>query len=157
MELGTEVNLRLFLITDLVVDLICDLLGSQVLLSRYTVNRLGLAICIGDEFVRSSGRLVKQEGSLDLVLALLVARRRFLNGNIPAVIVDISRVAATVRSLRLRGRYGLIGKALADHEEPVPLLELLRVLTNYIHQGAAGVVDLFRQLDRLIPFNGLCA
>lgn len=84
-----------------------------------------------EDVVCGAGRLIKEEGSLDLVLPLLVSWWSCLVAYVPSVIVDVSGVTATIRRLRLWLREGLIGESLLDHKLLMLVLQVLEVFTDF--------------------------
>lgn len=74
-----------------------------------------------DYSVGHARSLVQQEGSLDLVLALLVAGRGGLVADVPAVVIDLSGVAASVGDLPAGVGEGLVAESVPD-VEPLGLI-----------------------------------
>ena len=97
-----------------------------------SVNCTYRAISIVQNMARSSGGLIEQEGSLDLILPLLVPRWRGLVAYVPTMIVNIPGITASVRRLRLGLGIRLVSKTLFDHELFVLILQLLQVLPDLV-------------------------
>ena len=111
-ELCTEVDLALFLCADLQVNSSGYFLRNDMGVRLNTVRYPSLALNVPDDAVSCPVSLIQEEGTLNLILALLVSRRSRLMRHVPAVVVDVACVAAAVSCLRLCLSDFGVGKSL---------------------------------------------
>ena len=140
-----DLDFFVFLDSKLVVDPFCYLLWVDIVVGLDAVLGL-LAVLVLLDFIGHSSCFVQEEGSLHLVLALLVTWRCGLVRDVPAMVVYIPGVAACIS--RLRVCYGdfLVFQALSDHEPVVRLVLVVHV-----------VLESARGCYALGPLGLLCA
>lgn len=123
--------LLVLLLSQFLVDCHRDLHGLEMSGGLYIVYCPVFTLGVVEDVVCGAGRLIKEEGPLDLVLPLLVSWWSCLVAYVPSVIVDVSGVTATIRRLRLWLREGLIGESLLDHKLLMLVLQVLEVFTDF--------------------------
>lgn len=152
-KLRPEVDLLVLLSAQLLVYAAGDLLGADVAVGLDSVHALLGAVALLDESVCGPGRLVEQEGPLDLVLALLVAGRRGLEGHVPAVVVDVAGVAAGVGGLRVGLGDFFVREALLYQKALVLIIEVLEAASDDEFRSGLDT----GQRDAGVPLGGLGA
>ncbi len=146
-----QLQLFILLHPQLFVDLLGDFFGLNIPVSLNTIGSLLLPLLLLYQPSSGPGSLVEEEGPLDLILPLLVSRGSRLDRHIPPVVVNVSRVAASVRGLRVRLCYQFIREALLYEEALVLVLQILEVASNL--EVGSGMDS--GQRNRRVPLRSL--
>lgn len=151
-ELDPEILLLVLLGPKFFVDLFGYFFGSCIFRHLNAINGFFDAFGIIYEPVGGSSRFIKEKGSLNLVLSLLVSWRCSFMGNIPAMVVDVSSITPSIGGLG-------ISLSVGGVLEPMPNQQVLMALRIVLVEVASNVFRVVRgwKRDTGIPFAGLCA